>query len=1000
MSQKDHHHLNEITQAEKIAQGDYRGTVFLPRTNFPMRGNLPTQEPKRLKQWEAEKLDQRIKEAGRQRKTVFTLHDGPPYANGRIHIGHALNKVMKDVINRAQRMSGKEVRYIPGWDCHGLPIEWKVEEENRKKKKEDVKDDILGFRAQCRDYAKHWVSVQEADFKRVGVQAEWQNRYVTMDYRYESGIAKEIGAFLLSGRLYRGLKPVMWSPVERTALAEAEIEYHDVKSRTLFVAFPIKQDPTHGKLKNVSAVMWTTTPWTVPLNRALAYNPELEYCVIEAKEVTESSLVPVNSRLLLAKELVEDFVKKAQISKYRQVSEILGADLEGATAYHPFSSHVLGKDLPNGEVFYNGERPFLGGDFVTAEAGTGVVHMAPAHGDDDFRLCISHGIKITEDVLDNGLYADHVSGLSGVHVFKAADPVCDLLNESREHYEGKAPAGLMAEEEILHSYPHSWRSKKPIIFRATPQWFIAMDGHETPEGGAAGSLRDKALDALEEVTFLPASSRRRLTSMLAGRPDWCISRQRTWGVPIAIFVEKKTNKLLRDAEVMQRIVDVFAQEGADAWYQPDMAKRFLGEKYNPEDYEPVFDVVDVWFESGCMPGLVLQDAQGKRQEGLNFPADLILEGSDQHRGWFQSTLLECLESWDIAPSKTILTQGFVLDGKGRKMSKSLGNVVSPIDVADEMGADILRFWVVNSDSSEDLRISKEILKQQGEMYRRIRNSLRWILGGLEGFDEKEIVPFEKLPSLERYILHRLRQIHQKITLAAGTEKMSATHDWRDVFNEIYNFCNLDLSAFYFDIRKDVLYCDGQQEHIRQSVRTLLDILHRALTTWLAPALVFTAEEAWTVRFGESKDSDGKASSVHLETFYEPAHQNGTYLWDDTALAANWERIRELRGMITTELEGLRTSGEIRSSLEASVLLTLSEEDQNLLSSEDWQDICIVSRLKLTQGEKFSANVEKASGEKCARCWKVLEDVGQNEQYSDLCPRCVAVVKTYLEEMPS
>ncbi|QCE33764.1 isoleucine--tRNA ligase [Acetobacteraceae bacterium] len=972
-----------MSPAEKIAAGDYRGTVFLPKTAFPMRGNLPTREPEMLRKWEEARLDQQIKEAGQKKKTVFTLHDGPPYANGRIHIGHALNKVMKDVINRAQRMSDKEVRYLPGWDCHGLPIEWKVEEENRKNKKNDVKEDVLAFRAQCREYAKHWVGVQQEDFKRMGVQAEWQNRYVTMDYRYESGIAQEIGEFLLSGRLYRGLKPVMWSPVERTALAEAEIEYHDIKSRTLFVAFPIAQDSTGGKLKDASAIMWTTTPWTVPLNRALAYNPELEYVVIEAQKVGEESLVPVKGRFLLAKELLESFAQKAKITQWQELSSFLGKELSGTTVFHPMAEKILGKSLPENEIFYGKERPLLGGDFVTAEAGTGVVHMAPAHGEDDFRLCTANGIEVTEDVLDNGLYADHVSGLSGVHVFKAAEPVCEYLKEARAYNLGKAPAGLIAEETILHSYPHSWRSKKPIIFRATPQWFIAMGEHEKPEGGTAGSLKEKALNALEEVTFLPAASRRRLTSMLAGRPDWCISRQRTWGVPIAIFVEKKSGKLLRDAEVMKRIVDVFAQEGADAWYQPDMAKRFLGEKYDPENYDPVFDVVDVWFESGCMPGLVLQDEKGQKQPGINFPADLILEGSDQHRGWFQSTLLECLQSWDIAPAKTILTQGFVMDGKGRKMSKSLGNVISPIEVADEMGADILRFWVVNADSSEDLRISKEILKQQAEMYRRIRNSLRWILGGLDGFEAKEIVSFEKLPSLERYILHRLRQIHQKILKA-----VEETHDWRDVFNEIYNFCNLDLSAFYFDIRKDVLYCDGQDSHVRQSVRTLLDILHKALTTWLAPALVFTAEEAWSVRF---------ENSVHLQNFYVPEKQGEKYLWDDESTEANWDKIREIRSLVTTELENLRSAGEIRSSLEASVILKLPPEDQALLSQEDWQDICIVSKLEIESADHASATAQKSEGEKCSRCWKVLETVGQNEKYKDICPRCADVVENYLEE---
>ncbi|RUT27462.1 isoleucine--tRNA ligase [Asaia sp. W19] len=951
-------------------QDRYRDTVFLPRTSFPMRGNLPTREPEILARWESMGLDEKIIEAG-QGKPVFTLHDGPPYANGHLHIGHALNKINKDVVNRAQRMNGARVRYVPGWDCHGLPIEWRVEEEYRKagKNKDDVP--VLQFRAECRDYARRWLDIQAEEFKRLGIQGEWKNRYATMDFSSESAIVREIGKFLLNGGLYRGLRPVMWSPVEKTALAEAEIEYHDITSTTVHVAFPIEADPTPGQaLQGASAVIWTTTSWTIPANRAIAYGPEIAYVVLRADVMEEASLVAPGSRFLVAEERVADFCKQAGIQDHHILYTLPGEALEGTICAHPLRG-----------CGYEFDVPMLPGDFVTTDAGTGLVHMAPAHGQDDFLLTRQYGIEVPELVQDDGTYAPWVPHFAGIHVFKAADPVCAALTEAAQRWaaNGDAAAGLVARSSIVHSYPHSWRSRKPIIFRATPQWFIRMDGDQ--------ALRHKALDALADVTFVPEAARNRLTSMIEQRPDWCISRQRAWGVPIAVFVEKSTGEVLRDTEVMQRVVDAMAEHGADIWYSADPAL-FLGEGRDPAQYEQVFDIVDVWFESGSTHSFVLGE------EGLNFPADLYLEGSDQHRGWFQSSLLESVGTRGIAPMKAIVTNGFVLDEQGRKMSKSLGNVIAPKEVTDKLGADILRLWVVNSDSNEDLRIGNEILKQQGELYRRLRNTLRWLLGALDGYTPEEAVPFDQLPELERYILHRLTELGGQIKQAVHT------HQWVGVYPMLHGFCTTDLSAFYFDVRKDALYCDAPSSQRRRAARTVLDILHRALATWLAPVLVFTAEEAWTSRFGED-------SSVHLQSFLEPDPT-----WNDAALGERWNRLRALRRVITTELEGARRGGVIGSSLEARLSLPLTEQEQAVFGDVDWAELAIVSQADIqlltnvpslyiddvatTEHEGIvgahpGPSVAEADGNKCLRCWRVLPEVGSQTAHPGLCLRCSDVV---------
>ncbi|MDE1896106.1 MAG: isoleucine--tRNA ligase, partial [Rhodospirillales bacterium] len=698
---------------------DYKSTVFLPRTEFPMRGELPKREPEMLRRWEEMNLWARLRAAA-EGKTPFVLHDGPPYANGNLHIGHALNKIHKDVINRAQSMAGRDVDYIPGWDCHGLPIEWKVEEKYRAKKLDKDQVPVLEFRKECREYAQHWLEVQSAEFQRLGVMGDWARRYATMDFASEAAIAGEIGKFLMNGALYRGLRPVMWSPVEKTALAEAEVEYHNKKDTAIYVRFPIQVTPVrpytdaHDKaddLLGASIVIWTTTPWTIPGNRGLAAGAGFTYALIKVTEVAEGSFAKIGEKLLIAEDLLEKATKEVGIAAYQVQSSFTGAELEDLRAAHPLSAF-------DG---YRFDVPLMLGDFVTTDAGTGIVHMAPGHGEDDFALCKAHGISVPDTVADDGTYYQNVPLFAGLHVYKAADPVCAKLIEA---------GNLLHRNEFMHSYPHSWRSKAPLIYRATAQWFIRMDGED--------KIREKALTAIDDTKFVPEIGRNRIRSMVESRPDWCISRQRAWGVPIAIFVDKRSHEPLRDESVVQRVVEIFTAEGADAWYARPAAD-FLGPDRNPDDYEQIFDVVDVWFESGSTHAFVLE------ARGMQWPADVYLEGSDQHRGWFQSSLLEAVGTRGVAPFKAIVTDGFVLDEQGRKMSKSLGNVTAPQEVNDKFGADILRLWVLNSDISEDLRIGPEILKQQAELYRRLRNSLRWILGSLDGFSEAERVATEDFP---------------------------------------------------------------------------------------------------------------------------------------------------------------------------------------------------------------------------------------------------------------
>jgi isoleucyl-tRNA synthetase len=936
---------------------DYRSTVFLPQTDFPMRGELPKREPALLARWEEIGLyeKQRAISKGREK---YVLHDGPPYANGNLHIGHALNKILKDVVSRAQQMLGRDSVYVPGWDCHGLPIEWKIEEEYRAKKRSKDEVPILEFRRECRDFAAHWICVQRAEFQRLGVLGDWAHPYTTMEFSAEAQIVREIGKFLMNGGLFRGAKPVMWSVVEQTALAEAEIEYHDHTSTQVWVKFPVAQ-PSVPALAGASVVIWTTTPWTLPGNRAIAFNAALDYVVIEVEAVREGSLAKPGEKLVVAAPLEVNFAEIAKLSG--KVELVSGKYLAGTIARHPL--HGQGYDFA---------VPLLAGDFVTDVDGTGFVHIAPGHGADDFELGQKHGIAVPETVGPDGVYYDAVPLFAGKHVYwpngKTGDANKAVIAALTEAH------ALLGQAPLVHSYPHSWRSKAPLIFRTTPQWFIGMERN---------ALRAKALAAIDATQWYPPQGQNRIRAMIETRPDWCISRQRAWGVPIAVFVDKKSGEVLRDQAVVDRVAAAFEKEGADAWYARDPAE-FLGPGRNPADYEQVKDVVDVWFDSGSTHAFILE-----KRPDLRWPASLYLEGSDQHRGWFHSSLLESCGTRGRAPYDAVLTHGFVLDEQGRKMSKSLGNVVAPQQVVSQSGADILRLWVVASDYSEDLRIGPEILKYQADVYRRLRNTLRYLLGALAGFAERERVVPDEMPELERYVLHRLAE-----TDALVRETVEA-YDFHTMFTALHNFCAVDLSAFYFDVRKDSLYCDAPETLQRRAARSVLDEVFESLVRWLAPVLCFTAEEAWLSRHGEAADS-----SVHLQIFRDiPAD------WRDAALGAKWAKIRELRRVVTGALELERAQKRIGSSLQAAVEITVAPEWTAPLAGIDLPELCITSAASLRTGEipadafalgdvpGVAVRVTLAPGEKCERCWKVLPEVGTVAAHPDLCHRCAEAVES-------
>ena len=927
---------------------DYKSTLFLPRTDFPMKAGLPAKEPGLLDRWEEMDLFARQREQSKDCEK-FILHDGPPYANGNLHIGHAMNKILKDVISRSQQMMGKNAHYVPGWDCHGLPIEWKIEEKYRKAGKDKDQVPVVEFRKECRDFATHWVGVQKEEFKRLGVIGDWERPYTTMSFDAEAQIVRELHKFLMNGGLYRGSKPVMWSPVEKTALAEAELEYHDHTSTTIHVRFPVKSGAE--EFMGGSIVIWTTTPWTMPGNRAISYGPDMEYVGIEVKEVAEGSLAVVGEKLFVAIELLEEVQKEAGIAAADVIWRGKGDAFKGVLCLHPF----------NGQG-YDFDVPLIDGDHVTVDAGTGFVHTAPGHGQEDYEVGMIHGIEVPHTVDEDGTFYDHVPMFAGQHVYKCNDGVADELEKV---------GALLKRGKLVHSYPHSWRSKAPLIFRNTSQWFISMETND---------LREKALKAIGETKWFPASGRNRIHSMIASRPDWVLSRQRAWGVPITVFTHKETGELLRDEKVNARIEEIMEAEGSDAWFDSP-AQRFLGNDYSADDYDMAKDILDVWFDSGCTHAFTLE----ARPE-LQWPASLYLEGTDQHRGWFHSSLLESCGTRGRAPYEAVLTHGFVMDGQGRKMSKSLGNVVAPQKIIEQNGADILRLWVVASDYSEDMRIGNEIVKGQVDSYRRLRNTLRFILGNLDGWEESERLDVNEMPELERWVLHRLFELNQLIRTNCNVYEFSR------VFTAIHNFCTLELSAFYFDIRKDVLYCDGATDTRRRAARTVLDHLFHCLTAWLAPMLVFTAEETWLTRY------PGDDSSVHLRQFPDiPAE------WDNGALMDRWFSIRAFRRVVTGALEVERREKRIGASLQAAPTVHVSAEFKALLDEFDLADICITSGVTLSTDPAPEAafTLEEVSdvavvpalaeGEKCQRCWKVLEEVGSHEKYDDLCNRCADVV---------
>ncbi|WP_375197494.1 isoleucine--tRNA ligase [Sphingobium sp.] len=972
---------------------DYKSTVFLPVTDFPMKAGLAQKEPAILARWEEMDLYGKLRER-RKGRTRFILHDGPPYANGDIHMGHAMNKVLKDIIVRSQSLLGKDAPYVPGWDCHGLPIEWKIEEEYRKKKQNKDEVPAQEFRAQCRAYADKWVGVQKEQFKRLGVMGDWDDPYLTMKFDAEATIVGELLKFAESGQLYRGAKPVMWSPVEKTALAEAEVEYEDIVSTQIDVAFEIVEAPNAPELVGAHAVIWTTTPWTIPVNQALAYGPENEYVLLRVSGTVMHVQVehPVDRyelckwegrRFLVANDpaLIEGL--KSRMAKLLSVqyapheaSPVFveewtgkGADLAGAVARHPM--HKLGG-------FFARPRPFLAGDFVTTDAGTGLVHMAPDHGEDDFALCKANGINPVFAVENDGKYREDWLWLGGQGSvinpkFVGKDgPICTDLRE--------AGGLLAASDDFRHSYPHSWRSKAKIIFRCTPQWFIPMD---RPIGDGiiprcaeeeailarqsnGATLRGTALDAIENTRWVPERSINRIRSMVEGRPDWVISRQRAWGVPIALYVHRKTGEYLVDKAVNARIIEAFRGAGADAWFGADH-QALLGPDYDLNDYEVVNDILDVWFDSGSTHSFVVEGRYGPDAR-----ADLYLEGSDQHRGWFQSSLLESSGTRGRAPYDAVLTHGFALDGQGRKMSKSLGNVVDPLKVIAESGSDILRVWVASTDYFDDVRIGKEVLAGSSDAYRKLRNTFRYLLGALSDFSEEEKLPVSEMPELERYMLHLLARLDAD--LRGVVDKAAGSENWLEFSRytrALMDFANSDLSAFFFDIRKDCLYCDAKSDLKRRAYRTVLDTLFHALVRYAAPIIPFTAEEVWQSRYPSPEES------VHFLEWPEV-----DAAWLDGSLDAKWSELRSQRDQVNEAIEPLRREKIVRSSLEADVTMG------QLVPSDgvNFAEIAIVARIEMGKGEGIV--VKPSEWHKCGRCWRLLPEVKED---GTLCNRCDEVL---------
>ncbi|PTX54366.1 isoleucyl-tRNA synthetase [Litoreibacter ponti] len=977
----------------------YKDTLNLPRTDFPMRAGLPKREPGWLERWARIGVYQKLREKARaETREPFTLHDGPPYANGHLHIGHALNKTIKDMIVRSHQMMGFDARYIPGWDCHGLPIEWKIEEKYRQKGRDKDAVDIVEFRQECREFAAGWVDIQREEFKRLGVTGNWENPYLTMDFHAERVIAEEFQKFLMTGTLYQGSKPVMWSPVEKTALAEAEVEYHDHVSHTIWVKFPIVavngseelvRELTGGDASksgavaqelgsdfaNTNVVIWTTTPWTIPQNRAVCYGPKIGYGLYRVTEAAQDNWAKTGEKYLMADALAESIFAQARVEAYERVRDVTPLMLDALTMKHPL------RGVPGGEGEWDYDVPMLPGDHVTDDAGTGFVHTAPSHGDDDYQIGVKFDLPMTYNVLEDGSYRADLPLFGGKRILKpngkegdANKAVIDVLASGNL---------LMARGKLTHSYPHSWRSKAPLIFRNTPQWFAAID---KPVGDGQDmhgkTIRERALTEIDNVKWTPQSGRNRLHSMMEARPDWVLSRQRAWGVPLTCFTKNGTRPddaefLLRNEEVNARILEAFEAEGADAWYKDGAKERFLSGIVNSDDYTQVMDILDVWFDSGSTHAFTLRDREDGTEDGI---ADVYMEGTDQHRGWFHSSLLQSVGTTGRAPYRQVVTHGFTLDEKGMKMSKSVGNTIVPEEVIKQYGADILRLWVAQTDFTVDQRIGPEILKGVADSYRRLRNTMRFMLGSLADFSDADRTDPADMPELERWVLHRLSELDEVV------RDGYAKFDFQGVFQAIFTFATLDLSAFYFDIRKDALYCDGDTAR-RRAARTVLDILFHRLTTWLAPILVFTCEEIWLERY------PGDDSSVHLVDIPEtPAD------WRDAALAEKWSTVRRVRRVVTGALEVERTNKVIGSSLEAAPTVFVGADVAEVLGTVSFDDMCITSDIAVSTEdapagaftiedvEGIAVSFAKADGEKCQRCWKILPDVGTHA-HPGVCGRC-------------
>ena len=894
--------------------------INLPKTAFSMKANLPTKEPGIIEYWQKINLYKKLRDQ-RKGKEKFILHDGPPYANGNIHMGTALNKILKDIITKFHQMDGKDSVYVPGWDCHGLPIEWKIEEEYKKNKKNKNDVPIIEFRKECREFANKWIDIHKNQFQRLGVIGDWENYYSTMSYDAEAQIVRELGKFLKEGSLYRGYKPVLWSTVEKTALADAEVEYKDHVSDTIYASFPIKNSKNE-KIQGSNIIIWTTTPWTIPANKALAYNNALTY--LNLKLLTNDNLN--NKNVIIAKELLENFKKELKIDKVEILYEFSGKEFEGTICHHPFY-----------KIGYDHDIPMLDANFVTTEQGTGIVHCAPSHGPDDFNLCLNNNIKAIETVDGDGKYTNNIKIFEGLHIFKANETIIEKLKEQKN---------LLANGKLNHSYPHSWRSKAPLVHRATPQWFISMESH---------GLRKKALKAIDDTTFYPSKGKERIKAMIETRPDWCVSRQRVWGVPLPIFISKKTGEVLVDDDVFENIAKIYEKEGSDCWFSENY-QNLLGDKYKQDDYEKLSDIVEVWFDSGSTHSFVLE-----KREDLKWPASMYLEGSDQHRGWFHSSLLESCGTRGRAPFESILSHGFVVDGKGLKMSKSLGNVIAPEDILKKYGADILRIWVASSNYAEDLRIDYSILDQHAEAYRKIRNTFRFLLGNIN--DEYEDIDFNNLDilnfsSLERYMLHRIFVIDKNF------RKCCKNYNFHSLYKELLNFCTVELSAFYFDIRKDLLYCDPLNSKKRDNCLSVLKVILQCLLKWFAPILSFTTEEIFKLVNNKNEDD-----SIHLKRFVTVPNN-----WENKDLEQTWEKLKIIRDQANISIENKRANKEIGSSLEAKIDIKLKKNLFNIAKEEDFSEICITSESNVIYDDnienEIEVSTEKATGTKCPICWKI------------------------------